>query len=328
MYAQRISRQTKYETAVKLEQTYTIDPTTADQIACDFLADATDISKQKIKDAMTKGAVWLKRHNKSRKRLRRAKEVLQNRDKLELFYDETLLARKAQGAICLLDANGYSVWFKPAGVVAQGNDWCDHLSIQRIAEQTLEPKRTAFVVHRLDRDTSGLILLARGRESLRRCSALFAERRVSKLYEAEVRGRLRGRGRIENRLARLQRNPPRYGSHPEGRRAVTLWRTRSLRHGSTRLWLRPITGRSHQLRAHLAELGHPILGDPIYAENPVGPLRLHACALALTHPFTGERLRVCSPEGSSSPARQLLWCEVDDCLNASQPRAQGRAGMG
>ena len=59
--------------------------------------------------------------------------------------------------------------------------------------------------------------------------------------------------------------------------------------------MRPITGRSHQLRVHLSELGHPILGDPIYGLNSVAPLRLHARALSLPHPFTGQRLRVCSP---------------------------------
>ena len=196
------------------------------------------------------------------------------------------------------------VVLKPPGLLSQpgrGPDLRDSLiSRMRSCDSDLH------LVHRLDRDTSGLILLARGQESLRRCSALFAGRRVGKLYEAEVRGRLRGRGRVENRLARLQRNPPRYGFHPAGRPAVTLWRTRSLYQESTQLWLRPITGRSHQLRAHLAELGHPILGDPIYAENPVGSLRLHACALALTHPFTGERLRVCSLRGSSSPARRII----------------------
>ena len=122
-------------------------------------------------------------------------------------------------------------------------------------------------------------------------------------------GRLQGRGRIVNRLARLQRDPPRYGSHPEGRSAVTLWRTRWLQPHSTRLWLRPITGRSHQLRAHLAELGHPILGDPIYGAHQEGGLRLHACALAMPHPFTDERLRVCAPGGL-------------------QPDVRGRAGIG
>ena len=184
------------------------------------------------------------------------------------------------------------VALKPSGLLSQPGRG-PHLQDSLITRmQRCEPD--LHLVHRLDRDTSGLILLARGLESLRRCSALFSSRRVSKLYEAEVVGHLQGRGRIENRLARLQRDPPRYGSHPDGRRAVTLWRTRSLREESTQLWLRPITGRSHQLRSHLAELGHPILGDPIYGRDPVVPLRLHACALALSHPFTGERLRVCS----------------------------------
>ena len=185
------------------------------------------------------------------------------------------------------------VVLKPSGLLSQpgrGPQLQDSL-ITRM--RSLEPG--LHLVHRLDRDTSGLILLARSQDSLRRCSELFARRRVNKLYEAEVAGRLEGSGRIENRLARLQRDPPRYGSHPEGRLAVTLWRTHALLQLSTKLWMRPITGRSHQLRAHLAQLGHPILGDPIYGLNSVGPLRLHARALALPHPFTGRRLRVCSP---------------------------------
>lgn len=196
---------------------------------------------------------------------------------------------------------------KPSGLLSQpgrGPDLQDSL-ITRMQRCEAD----LHLVHRLDRDTSGVILLARGRESLRRCSALFAARRVSKLYEAEVVGRLQGRGRIENRLARLQRDPPRYGSHPAGRPALTLWRTRWLQANSTRLWLRPITGRSHQLRAHLAELGHPILGDPIYGTHRGGQLRLHARALAMPHPFTGERLRVCASGGL-------------------QPDDRGRAGIG
>ena len=185
------------------------------------------------------------------------------------------------------------VALKPSGLLSQpgrGPDLQDSL-ITRMC--SLEPGLQ--LVHRLDRDTSGLILLARGQDSLRRLGELFSRRLVSKLYEAEVEGCLEGSGRIQNRLARLQRNPPRYGSHPDGRPALTLWRTRSVLQTSTQLWMRPITGRSHQLRVHLSELGHPILGDPIYGLNSVAPLRLHARALSLPHPFTGQRLRVCSP---------------------------------
>ena len=182
------------------------------------------------------------------------------------------------------------VVLKPTGLLSQpgrGDHQQDSLitRLQRL-------RGDHHLVHRLDRDTSGLVLVARGLDSLRRCSALFAARRVNKLYEAEVEGQLHGRGRIDSRLARLDRDPPRYGDHPQGRPSTTLWRVRARQEDSTKLWLRPLTGRSHQLRAHLAGIGHPILGDPIYGEGSMTPLRLHARALGFQHPFTGRRLRV------------------------------------
>ena len=182
------------------------------------------------------------------------------------------------------------VVLKPTGLLSQpgrGDHQQDSL-ITRL--QRLRGEH--HLVHRLDRDTSGVVLVARCLDSLRRCSALFAARRVNKLYEAEVEGQLHGRGRIDSRLARLDRDPPRYGDHPQGRPSTTLWRVRARQEDSTKLWLRPLTGRSHQLRAHLAGIGHPILGDPIYGEGSMTPLRLHARALGFQHPFTGRRLRV------------------------------------
>ena len=126
---------------------------------------------------------------------------------------------------------------KPAGLLSQpglGPDQQDSLITRlRAGDGDLH------LVHRLDRDTSGVLLLARGLESLRRCSALFAQRRVNKLYLAEIDGELIGRGCLDAPLARLQRQPPRYGRHPEGRRSCTLWRVLRARHGRTQLWLRP-----------------------------------------------------------------------------------------
>lgn len=200
-------------------------------------------------------------------------------------------------------ADGYSVlhcddWLvvvtKPSGLLSQPGRGA-HLQDSLITRlQRVESD--LHLVHRLDRDTSGLVLLARGLESLRRCSALFAARKVSKLYEAEVSGALQGSGRIDSRLARLERDPPRYGVHPDGRSSLTLWRVRRRGTNATRLWIRPLTGRSHQLRAHLSGIGHPILGDPIYGEKIEGPMRLHARALGFVHPFTGLRIRVSTSE--------------------------------
>jgi len=184
---------------------------------------------------------------------------------------------------------------KPAGLLTQpglGPDQRDSL-ITRLQRQ----EQGLRLVHRLDRDTSGVLLLARSAEALRQLSGLFAARRINKLYQADVEGELHGRGCMASPLARLSRQPPRYGSHPKGRLALTIWRVRAACSNSTRLWLRPLTGRSHQLRAHLAELGNPIVGDPIYGNASRScRLHLHAQALSFQHPFTHRRVRLISKE--------------------------------
>jgi len=263
---------------MKIQQNHLIDATNAGQIASDFLAEKSGLSKQKIKDAMTKGAIWLKRHNKPRRHLRRAKEVLQNRDRLEIFYDEALLSRKVEGALCLHDASGYSVWFKPAGAVAQGNDWCDHLSIQRIAEQTLEPKRTAFVVHRLDRETAGLMLLAHSKGVAANLSEQFQKRDVTKHYLCQVRGEAPLSGEIDAKL--------------DGKAAQTLYKRLSYDSTSNTSWLNVeiLSGRTHQIRRHLELIAHPVMGDPKYGrgnKNSLG-LQLFAVKLAFTCPVSRE----------------------------------------
>jgi len=183
---------------------------------------------------------------------------------------------------------------KPAGLLTQpglGLALADSL-ISRL--QLEEPGLR--LIHRLDRDTSGLLLVARSAEALSAFSTAFAQRRVHKLYVADVcADPPAGSGVVDAPLARLQRSPPRYGGHPQGRPSRTRWRCAAGFEGGRRLWLQPLTGRSHQLRAHLAGLGCPIQGDPIYAG--AGQLlsrermHLHATALSLRHPFCGERLR-------------------------------------
>lgn len=185
---------------------------------------------------------------------------------------------------------------KPAGLLCQpglGPHQQDSL-ISRL--QLASPQLR--LVHRLDRDTSGLLLLAKDPDMLRLLGAQFARRLVRKLYLADVQGQVGGlRGLIDLPLVRLKRQPPTYGVHPGGKDCITLWRRLQVMECSTRLWLSPRTGRSHQLRAHLAALHHPIIGDPIYnPECPAAGLRLRAMALGFPDPEDpNRRVRVRAP---------------------------------
>lgn len=186
---------------------------------------------------------------------------------------------------------------KPAGLLAvpgRGPDKQDCLSA-RIQRRYSD----ALVVHRLDMDTSGLICFARGAEAQRRLNRAFEERRVGKRYCARVLGRLAGEGEIDLPLCVDWENRPRSKvDHEHGRPSRTRWRAVGYDTASdtTRVELSPVTGRSHQLRVHLAALGFPILGDPLYAPPAQAPrMCLHAMALALFHPADGRPVEFFSP---------------------------------
>lgn len=155
----------------------------------------------------------------------------------------------------------------------------------------------ALVVHRLDMATSGLVLFARGIEAQRSLGRAFAQREVAKTYEAVVSGELADEtGEIDLPLAADWPNRPRQKVDAKtGKPSLTRWRVLSREPGRTRLALAPLTGRSHQLRVHLAAIGHPILGDTLYADAPATAaaprLLLHASALAFAHPLDARPLR-------------------------------------
>jgi tRNA pseudouridine32 synthase/23S rRNA pseudouridine746 synthase len=155
----------------------------------------------------------------------------------------------------------------------------------------------ADVVHRLDMATSGLMVFARGPEAKRRLSAQYAQREVDKTYVAVVAGEVKGEaGEIDLPLAPdWPRRPMQRVDHERGKPSLTRWRVLAREPGRTRLALEPVTGRSHQLRVHLLAIGHPIVGDALYAPLQVAGaaprLLLDACALALRHPAHGAPLR-------------------------------------
>ncbi len=164
----------------------------------------------------------------------------------------------------------------------------------------------ALVVHRLDMATSGLIVMARGAVAQRALSTAFAQREVDKRYVAIVAGHLvasggDGWGEIDLPLAADWPQRPRQKVDAErGKASLTRYRTlaHDTRAGTTRIELHPLTGRTHQLRVHLMAIGHPIVGDTLYASPEVQAmaerLLLHASALDVPHPTSGARLAFAS----------------------------------
>ncbi|MDO8294483.1 MAG: RluA family pseudouridine synthase [Gallionella sp.] len=184
---------------------------------------------------------------------------------------------------------------KPAGLLAvpgRGADKQDCLASRVQAEFP-----DALVVHRLDMATSGLLLFARGAEMQRRLSHLFRERLVAKRYVAMVSGRLELlAGEIDLPLMRDWPNRPRQKvDHESGKPSLTRYRVLAHDDGTTRVELEPVTGRTHQLRVHMAASGHPILGDALYGEEGRAErLLLHASALSFLHPLNAEPLSFAS----------------------------------
>ena len=151
----------------------------------------------------------------------------------------------------------------------------------------------ALTVHRLDQVTSGLMVFARSKAAQAQLSAQFAQRQVHKRYTAWVEGHvLEDSGSIDLPLICDWPNRPRQKVDFElGKPALTRWRVlqRSSAGAAARtlLELTPVTGRSHQLRLHLATIGHPIVGDDFYGAQPAARVCLHASELGLSHPSTG-----------------------------------------
>lgn len=188
---------------------------------------------------------------------------------------------------------------KPSGLLAVPGRGADKQDCLSARVQARYPD--ALIVHRLDMATSGLMVMARGPAAQRVLSMAFAAREVSKRYVAVVAGRLEAPadrwGVIDlPLLVDWPNRPLRIVDHQAGKPSLTRWRVLGYDETSlnTRVELEPVTGRSHQLRVHLRALGHPILGDALYAPPAVQALSprllLHAGALRFAHPLTGEAL--------------------------------------
>jgi len=257
-----------------------IDISEADLTAVDVLSKATTLSKQVIKQAMKKGAVWLTR-GKHTQRLRRASRTLNLNDTLHLYYNNEVLAAEPAEAILIADEGDYSVWYKPCGLLSQGSKWGDHCTIARWASQHLQPERPAFIVHRLDRAATGLILVAHSKKATAALTNLFQQRKINKQYQAIVQGQFPASPEILTLNGLVEDRP-----------AVSHIRLieYSTQRDCSLVNVKIETGRKHQIRRHLSEAGYPILGDRLYGTEkaPSTDLQLTAVSLSFTCPITSK----------------------------------------
>jgi 23S rRNA pseudouridine1911/1915/1917 synthase len=165
----------------------------------------------------------------------------------------------------------------------------------------LDPLRPG-IVHRLDKDTSGTMVIALNRESHRKLAAQFKEHTVSKVYIAICKGFFTNkRGRIQTNLVRDRKDRKKFTicQPPKGKSADTSFVVLRQFEGYALVRISIHTGRTHQIRVHMASIGHPLLGDPIYARPdrtfPQATLMLHSFSLELDHPRDGRRLNFRSP---------------------------------
>ncbi len=257
------------------QQTYQITNVIDDTTVIELLAKNTPLSKQKIKMALSNGAVWLQ--NKiGTHRVRKAKKCLQIDDQLFLYYNQTLLQTQPDAPTLVEDFGNFSIWHKPYGMFCQGSKWGDHCTINRWIEKTHD--RPAFIVHRLDRATTGLIIIAHSKKMAQYFSNLFQQRQVEKHYRAKVMGEFPNKELIINTDINQQT-------------ALTIVNRQSYDNltNQSLLNVEIKTGRKHQIRIHLSENNYPIIGDRMYGDDTHDvDLQLCCYRLAFINPNTNE----------------------------------------
>lgn len=279
------------------QQEFHLSISATEQSALDCLSEHTPFSRQQLKLAMHKGALWItpagktnntdgRQHSKHTRRLRRGKKALCNGDQLHLYYNEALLQQEPPAATLIDDAGGFSVWRKPYGMLSQGSKWSDHCTLTRWAEQHLCPERPAFLIHRLDRATSGLMVIAHSKSCARTLARAFEQRQTDKRYQAIVKGK-------------FPEDPVTHQEAIDERDAVSHFQHLSfdaVRNVSL-VDVHIETGRKHQIRRHLSALGFPILGDRLHGNAAANEIDLQLCAYSLSFP---------DPLNTNAPKREYL----------------------
>ncbi len=264
----RVTRDTTWRTERILETEFTLlepIPRLVEEIAI-----RTGLSRAKIKDAMNKGAVWITRKHKT-SRVRRATASAHAGDRIGVYFNEEILSTKPPEPRQLQGGKRYSVWYKPAGLMSSGTRFGDHCAINRWIERHTDQR--VWLVHRLDRFASGIMVIAHSREAAAFLSRQFQERSTTKIYKAIVEGLLTSEVTIDEPV--------------DGKPALSM--IRPLITDARGLSLVSVTiesGRKHQIRRHLAGLGFPVAGDHQYGTGRFPEMQLTAVELGFECPET------------------------------------------
>lgn len=279
---------------ITFEHHVTFDPvqrdtsTTALSILCASLNNTEYLlSTGQIKQAISQGALWLTRQ-KHTQRLRRVKKTLLPGDKLHFYYNEAVLSSKVTEAILLSDEQDYSVWYKPFGMLSQGSKWGDHCTIERFVQRHLTPERPVFIVHRLDRAATGIMLIAHSKKAARALSIMFEKRTtednlLEKYYQIIVHGD-----------HSINEQPQTINTDVDGKSAYSTFTCLAYDKAQDKSLIRVKidSGRKHQIRVHAASIGLPVVGDRLHGvadENDVNNLQLCAVSLSFICPFSIEQ---------------------------------------
>lgn len=235
--------------------------------ALDLLHQHTHLSKQQLKEAAVKGSVWLSQgfdnsKNKAKhkpERVRRLKKILSPNQSIDFYYNADLLNSESPPAKLLADFKDYSIWIKPRGMLSQGSKWADHTALYRWVElyfQVQKAPRSCWIVHRLDRATQGIMLLAHNKKTAAALSHAFEKHQIQKRYLAIVHG--------EFPETEITINTP-IDEKPAVSHATLIQFNPELNLSLVEVNIE--TGRKHQIRKHLSAIGYAIVGDRLHGNT-------------------------------------------------------------